>query len=225
LNEWPNWPQSLRGVLPLTVVEARVLAVLVEKRHTVPDSYPLSVNSLWAGCNQKSCRDPVLELSEAQVHEALEGLREKSLVVESSGGRVLRWAEQAKRGLSIPSESVALVATLMLRGPQTPAELRANSERLYRFSDLSALEAYLAELAEQGLVRRMPRQPGTREERWAHTLSGVAAAPAPRAEQGGALAPCARDGECGMRLQNLEVEVAALREQVAALAATLAARP
>jgi len=168
----------------LSLLETRVLGALVEKRHTVPDTYPLTLNALVAGCNQKTSRDPVIEASEGEVQAAVDHLRQLALVVESSGGRVMRYAENAGRVLGIPSESVALVATLMLRGPQTPAEIRQNCERLHRFADVSSVEAYLDELAARGagaLVVELPRAPGARENRWAHLLSGapdVAAAPA-----------------------------------------------
>ena len=161
--------------IELSPVEARVLAVLVEKMHTVPDTYPLSINALLAGCNQKTSRDPVMEVSDAEVHAALESLRRRSLVIESSGGRVMRYSENARRGLGLPGETVALMATLMLRGPQTAAELRANCERLHRFSDVSAVEAYLDELAArqpQAFVVKLARQPGSRESRWMHLLCG-----------------------------------------------------
>ena len=168
----------------LSLLETRVLGALVEKRHTVPDTYPLTLNALVAGCNQKTSRDPVIEASEGEVQAAVDHLRQLALVVESSGGRVMRYAENAGRVLGIPSESVALVATLMLRGPQTPAEIRQNCERLHRFADVSSVEAYLDELAARGagaLVVELPRAPGARENRWAHLLCGapdVAAAPA-----------------------------------------------
>jgi uncharacterized protein YceH (UPF0502 family) len=165
--------------IELSLVEARVLAVLVEKMHTVPDIYPLSINALLAGCNQKTSRDPVLEVSAAAVQEALESLRRRSLVIESSGGRVMRYAENAKRGLGLPGETVALMATLMLRGAQTAAELRANCERLHRFSDVSAVEAYLDELAvrqPQAFAVKLARQPGSRESRWMHLLCGAPSA-------------------------------------------------
>jgi hypothetical protein len=165
-------------VRPLSLLEARVLGVLVEKAHTVPDSYPLSLNSLTLGCNQKTARDPVLNASEAEVQGAVDALRALSLVFESSGSRVTRYEHNAGRGLGVPSQSVALLATLMLRGPQTVSELRANSERLHRFADLSAVEGFLEELASRPedrggpLVVKLPRAPGAREARWAHLLGG-----------------------------------------------------
>jgi uncharacterized protein YceH (UPF0502 family) len=160
----------------LSLMEARVLGVLVEKRHTVPDTYPLTLNALVAGCNQKTSRDPVIEATESEVQAAVDHLRQLALVVESSGGRAMRYAENVGRVLGIPSESVALVATLMLRGPQTPAEIRQNCERLHRFADVSSVEAYLDELSRReagALVAELPRAPGARENRWAHLLSAL----------------------------------------------------
>src|SRR5690349_24190417 len=164
---------------PLSLLETRVLGVLVEKAATVPDSYPLSLNALVLGCNQKTARDPVLAASEGEVQLALDGLRQLSLAFESSGSRVSRYEHNLGRALALPSQSVALLAVLMLRGAQTASELRANSERLHRFADLSAVEGFLDELAtrsaEKGgpLVVKLPRAPGSREARWAHLLCGM----------------------------------------------------
>ncbi len=164
---------------PLSLLETRVLGVLVEKQHTVPDSYPLSLNSLTLGCNQKTARDPVLNASEAEVQAAVDALRVLSLVFESSGSRVARYEHNTGRVLGLPSQSVALLAVLMLRGPQTASELRANAERLHRFADTSSVEAFLDELAarpdEKGgaLALKLPRAPGAREPRWTHLLSGA----------------------------------------------------
>ncbi|MBP5992104.1 MAG: YceH family protein [Piscinibacter sp.] len=164
---------------PLSLLETRVLGVLVEKQHTVPDSYPLSLNALTLGCNQKTARDPVLNATEAEVQDAVDALRALSLVFESSGSRVARYEHNAGRVLALPSQSVALLAVLMLRGPQTASELRANCERLHRFADTSSVEAFLDELAaraaEKGgpLALRLPRAPGAREPRWTHLLAGA----------------------------------------------------
>ena len=133
----------------LSLLETRVLGVLVEKQHTVPDTYPLTLNALVAGCNQKTSRDPILTASEAEMQATIDHLRSLSLIVESSGGRVMRYAHNVERVLALPSQAVALLATLMLRGPQTVAELRANTERLHRFADISAVEGFLHELAER----------------------------------------------------------------------------
>jgi uncharacterized protein YceH (UPF0502 family) len=165
-------------VRPLSLLEARVLGVLVEKAQTVPDSYPLSLNALLAGCNQKSARDPVINATEAEVQVAVDALKSLSLVFESSGSRVARYEHNMGRVLGLPSQSVALLAALVLRGPQTSAELRANTDRLHRFADVSSVEGFLAELAERSdekggpLVVRLPRAPGARESRWAQLLCG-----------------------------------------------------
>ena len=201
----------------LSPAEARVLGVLIEKQRTVPDSYPLTLNSLLAGCNQKTSRHPVMELSEAQAQDALDSLRRQSLVDESSGGRALRYGHNADRVLRIPSQSVILLAVLMLRGPQTAGELRIASDRMHNFADISSVEGFLDEMAERAagaLVVKLPRLPGAREARWAHLLSGpveVAELAAPNAVSGAA-APV--DVAAG--------EVAALRAQVSRLEAELA---
>ena len=128
---------------------ARALAVLLEKEKTVPDSYPMSLNALLAGCNQRSNRDPVMNLNETELLNALETLRSLSLVIESSGGRVTRYEHNLPRVLGIPSEAAALLSVLMLRGPQTAAGLRAHVERQAKFADTSSVEAYLQEMAER----------------------------------------------------------------------------
>jgi uncharacterized protein len=195
----------------LTPVEARVLGVLVEKHATVPDTYPLSLNALVAGCNQKTAREPVMSLTEPQALEAIETLRELSLVNEVSGSRVTRYEHNMGRVLGVPSQSVALLTTLMLRGAQTAAELRANAERLHRFADTSSVEAFLDELAGKQHVVRLARAPGAREARWAHLLCGeevaVAAPPVSSADPDD--------------LQSLRAEVAELRTLVHRLAREL----
>ncbi len=204
----------------LSLLEARVLGVLAEKHHTVPDAYPLTLNALVAGCNQKTSRHPILEASEAEAQAALDHLKSLSLVVESSGGRVMRYAHNTGRVLGVPPQSVALLATLMLRGPQTAGELRINCERLHAFSDISAVEAFLEELSSRPggpLVRELPRQPGARETRWTHLLSGEPAATA-AASPG---EPVQRDASLGeiaalkANVDRLETEVADLREKLA----------
>ncbi|MDD4912285.1 MAG: YceH family protein [Sideroxydans sp.] len=160
----------------LSLLETRVLGVLAEKQRTVPDSYPLTLNALLSGCNQKSSRDPVIEATEAEVITALDNLRFLSLIVESSGGRASRYAHNIEKVLHIPTQSTALIAMLMLRGPQTAGELRVNCERLHKFADISSVESFLVELNERAagaLVVELPRQPGSRENRWMHLLSGA----------------------------------------------------
>jgi len=167
----------MTNTLPvLSLLETRVLGVLAEKQRTVPDTYPLTLNALVAGCNQKTSRDPIVEASESEVQAAVDSLKFLSLVMETSGGRVARYAHNIEKVLHIPAQSTALLTTLMLRGPQTAGELRINSERLHKFADISSVESFMVELSERGeggLVVELPRQPGARENRWAHLLSGA----------------------------------------------------
>lgn len=163
---------------PLSATEARVLATLMEKARTVPDSYPLTLNTLVIGCNQKSSREPVMQLPDAAVMEALEALRELNLVFESSGSRVTRYEHNLQRGIGVPQQSAVLLGLLMLRGPQTAGELRLNTERWYKFLDIASVDAFLEELQDRSdakggpLVVKLARAPGAREQRWAHLLSG-----------------------------------------------------
>jgi hypothetical protein len=207
----------------LTPLEARVLGVLVEKQHTVPDTYPLSLNSLVAGCNQKTARDPVINATEAEVLTALDGLKALSLVFEGSGSRVVRFEHNMARVFSLPAASVALLTLLMLRGPQTAAELRLHCERLHRFADISSVEGFLDEMAgkEPARVVKLPRSPGEREARWAHLLCGeVAFEPAALAAGEGGVS----SGEIAAlkaEQTRLAAEVAQLRELMQRLAAEL----
>ena len=163
----------------LTPLEARVLGVLVEKQHTVPDTYPLSLNAIVAGCNQKTARAPVIEATDAEVMTAVDGLKSLSLVFEGSSSRVVKFEHNLGRAQGVPEAAVALLATLMLRGPQTAAELRLNCERLHRFADIAAVEAALDELTERFPPRvvKLARAAGSREARWAHLLCGDVAQP------------------------------------------------
>jgi uncharacterized protein YceH (UPF0502 family) len=212
--------------LLLELAEARVLGVLVEKEKTVPDTYPLSLNALVGGCNQKNNREPVLQLSESEVQEALDALKRRSLVIESSGARVTRYAHNTARVLRVPDQAVAILATLMLRGPQTAAELRINSERLHRFADASSVEAFLEELAtrpdEQGgaLVQRLGRRPGERENRWCQLLTGPVDDTA-LASTSPAFTPLAT-GDLAQEVQQLRERVARLESALEALRTRLA---
>jgi uncharacterized protein YceH (UPF0502 family) len=187
----------------LSLLETRVLGTLYEKQHTVPDSYPLTLNALVAGCNQKTSRSPVMEVSEGDVQGALDALKSLNLVMETSGGRVSRYSHNVERVLQVPSQSAAILTVLMLRGPQTVGELRINCERLHKFADISAVDAFLQELSGRSLVVQLARQPGSREARWAHLLSGT-----PHAEI--AQPPEAPTSEVAA----LRAEVAALRDLV-----------
>jgi len=128
---------TTRNPVPtLSLLETRVLGTLFEKQHTVPDSYPLTLNALVSGCNQKTSRSPVMEATEAEVQASLDSLKSANLVIETSGGRVSRYSHNIERVLQMPSQSAALLTSLMLRGPQTAGELRINCERLHSFSDI-----------------------------------------------------------------------------------------
>ncbi len=170
---------------PLSLTETRVLGTLYEKERTVPDSYPLTLNALVSGCNQKTSRSPVMEASEAEVQAALDSLKALNLVMETSGGRVSRYSQNLERVLQVPSQSAAILTVLMLRGPQTAGELRINCERLHGFADISAVQGFLDELAGKSLVVELPRLPGARENRWSHLLSGAPKidSPAPEIKQ------------------------------------------
>jgi len=216
----------------LSLLETRVLGVLVEKQHTVPDTYPLTLNALLAGCNQKTSRDPILNASEAEVQASVDHLRSLSLIVETSGGRVMRYAHNVERVLAVPSQAVALLAALMLRGPQTVAELRIGSERIHRFADISAVEAFLDELATRSagaLVTELPRQPGTRETRWMHLLSGPPAlrpaAPAAAGEGADGAVTVGEIAALRANVAHLEDALRALQAIVAKLCAELGIAP
>ncbi len=207
----------------LSPLEARVLGVLFEKQRTTPDVYPLTVNALLAGCNQKTSRHPVMDVAESAVQHALDSLKARSLVLESYGasGRVLRFAHNLQKCLGVGDGTAALLAVLVLRGPQTAAELRANAERLHRFADLSAVEAYLDEMAnwkDGPLVTRLARHPGARESRWAHLLCGEVAADSERTS-----AAPDRDEGAALRAEvdELRVELAAQRAAIERLAREL----
>jgi uncharacterized protein len=193
----------------LSLVETRVLGTLFEKQHTVPDSYPLTLNALVSGCNQKTSRSPVMEVTEAEVQAALDSLKSANFVMETSGSRVARYSHNVERVLQVPSQSAAILTVLMLRGPQTAGELRINCDRLHSFSDISAVQGFLDELAARpagALVMELARQPGSRENRWAHLLSGT-----PKAE---VVASPAKE-DLASSVARLESEVASLKETVA----------
>ncbi len=214
---------------PLSPLAQRILGVLVEKQYTVADSYPLSLNALLAGCNQKSAREPLMNAGEAELLAELVALRSLGLVIESSGSRVQRYEHNLARVLRVPAQAVAILATLMLRGPQTAAELRANAERLHRFADVSAVEGFLDELAARpasaggALVVKLPRAPGAREARWAQLLGGPveAAPPAPPGSADDAAAMAHELAALRAQQQRLQAEVVLLRAQLHRLAAGL----
>ena len=192
----------------LDATEARVLGCLLEKEIATPEYYPLSLNALVNACNQKSNRDPVVSYDDDTVEAALESLRAKGLALRSTGrdSRVPKHGQRFTEKFNLGRREAAIICVLLLRGPQTPGELRGRTERLYTFDDLESVESTLNRLAEMGFVKQLPRQPGFKEQRWAHLLSGevdVAEAPAPPAPERG---PSDRD-----RIARLESELADLR--------------
>lgn len=209
------------SVPTLLALEARVLGVLVEKQRTVPDTYPLTLSALAGGCNQKTSRNPVMAVTEAEVQATLDGLKVDAWVVETSGGRVMRYAHNVERVLGVPAQSVALLAVLILRGPQTAAELRVNCDRLHRFADVSAVEAFLHELAQRpagALVVELARTPGTRETRWVQRLSA-----APTDTQPEAAKPSSDIELLRSDVADLRRDLDRLSDTVAALCAKFAA--
>lgn len=202
----------------LNDVECRVLGSLVEKEVTTPEYYPLSPNALVNACNQKSNRDPVMNLDEAAVREALHSLEGQSLVrsVSPSDSRVTKYEHRLQEAFNFYRHETAILCLLMLRGPQTPGELRTRSERMHSFDDLAAVQSSLQHLMkrEPPLVKPLPRQPGTKETRYAHLLSGdvVQAEPDPSKH-----APSEEASLDGERVRKLEEEIAAVKSEIAEL--------
>ena len=165
----------------LTALQVRVLGCLMDKKETTPDQYPLSLNALRNACNQKSSRDPVMNCTEGEVGHAVRELEGMRLVSEAWGSRVARYEHKAAQALGLHSKGIALLTTLMLRGPQTLGELRNHSHRMFEFDDLDDVQYALQRLAdhEPPLVTALPRQPGQKEGRYAHLLSGEPDIPEP----------------------------------------------
>jgi uncharacterized protein len=216
-------------------VEIRAVACLVEKQRTTPDVYPLSLNSLRIACNQSTNREPVVDYDEATVVEGLRrlALRGWTRLASGPGGRARKYRHLLDEALGVDAAEVSLLTVLMLRGAQTPGELKQRSERLHSFADLAEVQETLERLIERRQVARLPRRPGQKEERYEHLLSG---AEAPRPVAGEASVAPAEDAAStaagdpappaaeepalpppGDRLNRLEAELAELRQQVAAL--------
>jgi uncharacterized protein len=197
-------------------VEIRVVGSLIEKQRTTPDVYPLSLNSLRLACNQSTNRNPVLELDEAEVLDALRrlALRGWTRLARGPGGRARKYRHLLDEALGLDREELSLLAVLLLRGAQTPGELKQRTDRLHSFSGLGEVHETLDRLVERGLVGRHPRRPGQKEERYEQILGAGAAAP-----EADAVGPAqqSQPGGAGERLDRLEAELANLRDQVAAL--------
>lgn len=194
----------------MDAAEARVLGAMMEKEVATPEYYPLSLNALVNACNQKTNREPVVSYDEDTVEEALQGLRAKGLALRITGkdSRVPKQAQRFTEKFNLGRREAAVICVLLLRGPQTPGELRGRSERLYTFDDLEGVESTLDRLAELEFVKKLPRQAGFKEQRWAHLFSGdvelaaLAEEAAPAADR----APGDRQ-----RLDRLEAELAELK--------------
>jgi hypothetical protein len=202
----------------LNEIEVRVLGGLLEKDITTPDYYPLSLNALINACNQKSNRDPVMALDESAVRQALDSLNEKSLAGQatSADSRVPKYAHRLQEVFNFDRREMAVLCVLLLRGPQTPGELRGRTERMYRFDDLGVVESALHRLMEREppLVKKLARQPGTKESRYAHLLAGEVEGWSAPGETQVTAAPDIQDEQ---RINRLETEVQSLRKEVADL--------
>ncbi len=206
-------------LIVLTAAQARVLGALVEKEITTPEYYPLSLNALRNACNQRSNREPVMNLDEEAVRQALHGLEDLGLGGRARGGdsRVTKYEHWLGEAFNFTRAETALVCVLLLRGPQTPGELRGRTERMHRFEEIADVLAGLQKLAEREppLAAVLPRQPGTKESRYAHLLSGMpeaASAPQPGAEGSPELE--ARVAELETTVAELKREIEALRQKI-----------
>lgn len=207
---------------PLNAIEARILGCLIEKQATTPETYPLTLNSLLLACNQKTSREPLMNLTEGQVGQSLRSLEGRGLARLVMGGRADRWEQRADKTLELVKPQVALIGLLLLRGPQTLSELLTRSNRLHNFEDVDEVQHQLERLAGRGLACQLPRQPGQREERYMHLLGEPADLDALLAARSQAeSAPRAAPADDG-RLAELEARIAALEERLATLEGLLA---
>jgi uncharacterized protein YceH (UPF0502 family) len=204
-------------------VEIRVLGCLIEKQRTTPDAYPLSLNSLRLACNQATNRDPVVEYDESTIRPALDSLARRgwARLASGPGSRAAKFRHLFDEALGLGEAEISLLAVLMLRGPQTPGELKQRSERLRRFAGLDEIESVLSALAERELVMRLPRRPGQKEERYAQLLGDEPAAVGPPTDDATQERAAPASGD---RLAALEDAVAELREDVTALRSQLASQ-
>jgi hypothetical protein len=207
--------------IKLSAAEARALGALVEKEITTPDYYPLTLNALINACNQRSNREPVMDLDEDDTRQALHGLENKGLAgrARSADGRVTKYEHWLGEAFNFSRAETALICVLLLRGPQTPGELRGRTERMHRFEEISDVLAGLQKLTERepSLVAVLPRQPGTKEARYAHLLSGPVESIQMPASAGSAQMIVATTPDQDDRVAKLESTVAELQREVAAL--------
>ena len=203
----------------LDPIEARILGSLLEKQQATPENYPLTMNGLLLACNQKTSREPVSDYSEAEVEQALARLQQEKLVWKVVGGRAVRWDHNFEGVLNISRDSKAILTVLLLRGPQTVAELRTRTERLHEFESPDEIDVTLRVLSsrEDPLVRQLERQPGQKETRWAHLLSGEPIVPAYVAPEPGSRSHGHAGPGLESRVMTLENEVAELRAEIESL--------
>ena len=203
---------------PLDPIAVRVLGALIEKEITTPDNYPLSLNALVAACNQTSAREPVMNLDEGTVNRTVNDLRQRSLVraVQQSGSRVMKFRHLMMESLNLDGPELAAMCVLMLRGPQTPGEIKGRSNRLFDFPDLEKVESTLDALINRQapLVARLPRRPGQKDSRYAHLLSGDAPADVPEAVTPSAVAESGRLEALEHAVNSLRAELVDLRTQL-----------
>ncbi|HEX3577688.1 MAG TPA: YceH family protein [Thermoanaerobaculia bacterium] len=203
----------------LDTIEIRVLGCLMEKQLATPEYYPLTLNALIAACNQKSNREPVMEVGESEVQRPLDRLQDEKLVWKVLGGRATRWDHNLDAAWHLDRPAKAVIALLFLRGPQTAGELRGRSDRLHSFEAIDDVEATLQRLGNgnDAIVWELPRRPGQKEARWTHTLGGAVIEP-PSAEDD---APTAAAEPLSVRVQRLESQVAVLMTELRVLKAKL----
>jgi uncharacterized protein YceH (UPF0502 family) len=206
----------------LDPVEVRVLGALMEKQLTTPEYYPLTLNALVAACNQKSNREPVMELGENEIQRALDRLQDEKMVWKVLGGRAVRFDHNLDAVWHLSKEEKALLTLLFLRGPQTAGEMRGRSDRLHSFDSVAQVEETLRDMGEHSepLVKQLPRRPGQKEERWAHTVGGAIVEPAYDAPSSSD-EPRATSEPLSARVQRLEEQVAMLTNELHELKAKL----
>jgi uncharacterized protein YceH (UPF0502 family) len=205
--------------------EQRVLGCLIEKRWTTPDQYPLSLNSLRLACNQLTNRDPVTDYDEATVRDAAERLSRYGLTRMASGhnSRAVKYRHLAEEALSLDRQELSVLAVLLLRGPQTPGELKARTERMANFTSLAEIERVLETLIARGHARRLGRRPGQKEDRFEQLLGGESAEPSAATEPSAAAGATAPPAPAAPGVDELVARIGALEDQVAALRQELAA--
>ena len=203
----------------LTAIQARVAGCLIEKKETTPEQYPLTLNALKNACNQKTARNPVTAYNEGEIGHTLRELESLGLVREAWGARVPKYEHLAGKVLGLQSKGLALLCPLILRGPQTLAELKTNSHRLFEFDDLDDVQYVLQRLTEHepALVKLLPRQAGQKEQRYAHLICGEPDIPEPAARTAYIQPP----DNLALRVENLEQEVEALKQQIESLKSLL----